>query len=96
MMSQQNFAEDRNIQTTKQDFFPKSQEICSPTVSAFYIPEKFTWSEFNNALRERGLAVGGNYGSLANKVFRIGHMGSQADINLIQNGMQIIKQVISS
>ena len=76
--------------------FPKSQEICSPTVSAFYIPEKFTWSEFNNALRERGLAVGGNYGSLANKVFRIGHMGSQADINLIQNGMQIIKQVISS
>lgn len=76
--------------------FPKSQEICSPTVSAFYIPEKFTWPEFNNALRERGLAVGGNYGSLANKVFRVGHMGSQADINLIQNGMQIIKQVISS
>ncbi|MBQ7733659.1 MAG: alanine--glyoxylate aminotransferase family protein [Synergistaceae bacterium] len=75
--------------------FPKSEAICSPTVSAFYIPEGFTWPEFNNALREKGLAVGGNYGSLAGKVFRVGHMGSQADINLVREGMRIIRQVIS-
>ncbi|MBQ4470087.1 MAG: alanine--glyoxylate aminotransferase family protein [Synergistaceae bacterium] len=75
--------------------FPKSEAICSPTVSAFYIPERFTWPEFNSALRDKGLALGGNYGSLSGKVFRVGHMGSQADINLVREGMRIIKQVIS-
>ncbi|MBR0202822.1 MAG: alanine--glyoxylate aminotransferase family protein, partial [Synergistaceae bacterium] len=74
---------------------PKSEAICSPTDSAFYIPERITWPEFDSALREKGLALGGNYGSLSGKVFRVGHMGSQADINLVREGMRIIKQVIS-
>lgn len=75
--------------------FPKSEEICSPTVTAFYVPEKFTWEEFNGKLRVRGLAVGGNYGSLAGKVFRIGHMGSQADNDLLKRGMNIIREVLA-
>ncbi|GHS95702.1 hypothetical protein AGMMS50276_12320 [Synergistales bacterium] len=74
--------------------FPISEAICSPTVSAFYVPEGWTWEKFDAALRERGLAVGGNYGSLAGKVFRIGHMGSQADDALITRGMEIIKDVL--
>ena len=75
--------------------FPKSEEICSPTVTAFYVPGKFTWEEFNGKLRARGLAVGGNYGSLAGKVFRIGHMGSQADNELVSEGMKIIREVLA-
>ncbi|MBQ7558877.1 MAG: alanine--glyoxylate aminotransferase family protein [Synergistaceae bacterium] len=74
--------------------FPKDEKFSSPTVTAFYVPEKFTWKNFNALLREKGLAVGGNYGSLAEKVFRIGHMGSQADNKLVERGMNIIRSVL--
>jgi len=42
-------------------------------------------------LRSRGLAVGGNYGPLAGKVFRLGHMGTQADLDLVRQAVDIIK-----
>ena len=76
--------------------FPKNENFSSPTVTAFYVPEKFSWKNFDAELRERGLAVGGNYGSLAGKVFRIGHMGSQAKTELVEKGMNIIKKVLKS
>ncbi|MBQ6972736.1 MAG: alanine--glyoxylate aminotransferase family protein [Synergistaceae bacterium] len=75
--------------------YPKSEATCSPTVTAFYVPEKFSWPEFDGALREKGLAVGGNYGCLAGKVFRIGHMGSQADCELVREGMGVIREVLA-
>ena len=74
--------------------FPKDEKFSSPTVTAFYVPKKFSWKEFDLKLREKNLAVGGNYGSLAGKVFRIGHMGSQANNDLIQKGMSIIKSIL--
>lgn len=74
--------------------FPKDEKFSSPTVTAFYVPEKFSWKEFNSSLREKGLAVGGNYGKLAGKVFRIGHMGSQADFERVEKGMSIIKSIL--
>ena len=75
--------------------FPKDESYSSPTVTAFYVPEKFSWSEFDGALREKGLALGGNYGKLAGRVFRVGHMGSQADCDLVREGMNIIREVVS-
>ena len=74
--------------------FPKDEKFSSPTVTAFYVPEKFTWKEFDLKLRGHGLAVGGSYGTLAGKIFRIGHMGSQADSKLVERGMSIIKSVL--
>lgn len=74
--------------------FPKDEAYSSPTVTAFYVPEKFTWPELDAKLREKGLAVGGNYGALAGKVFRIGHMGSQANNELVRNGINIIREVL--
>ena len=74
--------------------FPKSESYSSPTVTAFYVPEKFSWPEFDGALREKGLAVGGNYGKLAGRVFRIGHMGSQADCDLVHGAMDIIREIL--
>lgn len=74
--------------------FPKSEGISSPTVTAFYVPENLTWPELDESLRAKGLAVGGNYGSLSGKVFRIGHMGSQADLELVREGMNIIRSEI--
>jgi aspartate aminotransferase-like enzyme len=74
--------------------FPKSENFCSPTVTTFYVPEKYNWREFDAKLREHGLVVGDNYGKLADHTFRIGHMGSQADINLVREGMNIIREVL--
>jgi aspartate aminotransferase-like enzyme len=74
--------------------FPVSDSICSPTVSAFYIPDGWTWEALDATLRARGMAIGGNYGRLAGKVFRIGHMGSQADVPLVSRGMEVLREVL--
>ncbi len=77
------------------ELFPISEAICSPTVTAFNVPAGWKWEAFDAALRKHGLAVGGNYASLAGKVFRIGHMGSQADEGLVSRGMNIISEVLT-
>ena len=76
--------------------FPRREEICSPTVTAFYVPENMTWPELDASLRKHGAAVGGNYGALSGKVFRIGHMGSQADCELVREGMNILAEIITN
>ena len=48
------------------------------------------------ALRAEGMVVGGNYGALAGKVFRIGHMGSQADLSLVRRGMDMLEMVLGT
>ena len=58
------------------------------------VPEGWSWPELDAALRKEGLAVGGSYGPLAGKVFRIGHMGSQADMELVKRGMDVIEKVL--
>ncbi|MFZ1752258.1 MAG: aminotransferase class V-fold PLP-dependent enzyme [Caldilineaceae bacterium] len=74
--------------------FPNREAIASPTVTAARVPEGWTWPDFDAALRARGMAVGGNYGSLAGKVFRIGHMGNQARVELIERGMEVLAEVL--
>jgi len=76
------------------EMFPKSEAICSPTVTAARIPPGWTWSDLDRALRARGMVVGGSYGPLAGKVFRIGHMGSQADGELVGRGMDVLATVL--
>jgi aspartate aminotransferase-like enzyme len=39
--------------------------------------------------------VAGSYGPMANKVFRLGHMGTQADTDLVAQAMEVIKKVLS-
>ena len=53
--------------------FPVSDDISSPTVTAAYVPDGWTWQALDQALRSHGMAVGGNYGKLAGKVFRGAH-----------------------
>eukprot|EP01090_Pellita_catalonica_P002523 TRINITY_DN12096_c0_g1_i1.p1 TRINITY_DN12096_c0_g1~~TRINITY_DN12096_c0_g1_i1.p1 ORF type:complete len:342 (-),score=56.95 TRINITY_DN12096_c0_g1_i1:33-1058(-) len=66
----------------------------SPTVTAVLVPEGTTWKELDTKLRARGVIFGGNYGKLAGKVFRIGHMGSQADETLLTSGLNQLAQII--
>jgi aspartate aminotransferase-like enzyme len=74
--------------------WPASEEIASPTVTAANLPTGWDWPRFDAALRAHGMAVGGSYGPLAGKVFRVGHMGSQANMDLIDRGMDVIERVI--
>ena len=48
------------------------------------------------AERDAGLVVAGNYGPLAGKVFRIGHMGTQADMELVKRALGVIEGVVQS
>jgi aspartate aminotransferase-like enzyme len=74
--------------------FPAPGAVPSPTVTAVYVPEGISWSVLDQRFRLHGLAVGGSYGPLADKVFRIGHMGSQADFRLVQQALDVIERVV--
>jgi len=69
------------------DLFPASGAIASPTVTAAKVPAGWTWPEWDRALRSRGLVTGGAYGPIAGQVFRYGHMGAQADPELMERAL---------
>lgn len=64
----------------------------SPTVTAVRVPEGIAWAEWDARLRRQGLVVGGSFGPLAGNVFRLGHMGTQADLDLVTQAAEIIAQ----
>ena len=74
--------------------FPSSDAIPSPTVTAVNVPDGITWQEFNVKLRQYGLVVAGSYGPLTDKVFRLGHMGTQADMDLVTQALEVIRNVL--
>jgi aspartate aminotransferase-like enzyme len=75
------------------DLFSPSESDCSPTVTAVRVPERMGWPALDQALRARGMVVGGSLGPLANTVFRIGHMGAQANMALLRLGMDTLEEV---
>jgi aspartate aminotransferase-like enzyme len=68
--------------------------IPSPTVTAVNVPQGWKWEDFDAALRAKGLVVGGSYGPMAGNVFRLGHMGSQARMDLVTQALDVIAAVI--
>ncbi len=74
--------------------FPKEGAISSPTVTAVYIPEKFlmNFEQIQAIAKDNGVFLGGSLGSLHNKVFRIGHMGTQADLTLVMKALNVIEE----
>ncbi len=76
------------------ELYPRCEADCSPTVTALKMPAGIDWPTLNGRLREHGMAVGGNYGSLAGKVFRIGHMGTQASDDLFERGTAVLREVL--
>lgn len=75
--------------------WPKSPAYSSPTVTAARVPDGWTWEDLDASLRHHGMAVGGSYGPLAGKVFRIGHMGSQANAALLEQGLDVLEYVLT-
>ena len=74
--------------------FPASDAIPAPTVTAVNVPQGISWPDFDAKLRREGLVVAGSYGPLTNKVFRLGHMGSQAEKDLVSQALDVIKKVL--
>lgn len=64
--------------------------VNSPTVTAAMIPQGFTWPQWKEALRRRGLICTGSFGPMAGKVFRLGHMGTQAQPYLVEQALAAI------
>jgi aspartate aminotransferase-like enzyme len=71
--------------------YPVDESACSPTVTALQVPDPPGWQSLQKRLRRRGMGVGGSLGPLAGRVFRIGHMGSQADPALVERGMAVLE-----
>ena len=76
------------------ELYPARDAAEAPTVTAVKVPEGMDWHDLDHRFRDRGLAVGGNYGPLAGKVFRLGHMGTQADIDLVKQALDVIEDTL--
>ncbi len=70
--------------------FPVKEAISSPTCTAIYIPEGKDWAEMHEALKYDGVFLAGSVGSLDGKVFRLGHMGTQANVILMQRALETL------
>ncbi|GMG14619.1 unnamed protein product [Phytophthora fragariaefolia] len=66
------------------------ESAASPTVTAFELPDGCDWATLQVELRAHNLLVGGSYGPLAGKVLRLGHMGSQANREVVAKAIEII------
>lgn len=84
------------IQQIGLELFPKPEAVSSPTVTAVKIPRGITWQNLDAGLREEGMVVGGSYGPLADKVFRLGHMGTQADPDLMRSALDALEKVVTA
>ena len=74
--------------------FTEPEAINAPTVTAVLVPEKFAWKDWQKALKKRGLIVTGSFGPMAGKVFRLGHMGTQADARLMTGALEAIADAL--
>jgi len=70
-------------------------EHASPSVTAIQVPSQISWEDLRDKLQSRGVHVGGNYAHLAGKVFRIGHMGTQADLDLVKKALDILENILT-
>lgn len=77
------------------EIYPASAAASSPTVTAVKVPAQIDWPTLNGRLRQRGMGVGGSWGDLSGKVFRIGHMGIQANMELVQRGMDVLEAAVA-
>ena len=81
----------RRLTEIKAQLYPAASAVPSPTVTAVKVPEAIGWPELDARFRKKGLVVGGSYGPLAGKVYRLGHMGSQADLALLDRALEVIE-----
>jgi len=75
------------------ELFPAPGAVPAPTVTAVKVPAHMGWDLLDRRCWQEGLVVGGSYGPLAGKVFRLGHMGSQAEMDLVGRAVEVLKRI---
>ncbi len=76
--------------------WPAPGAVPSPTVTAACIPKGWDEPSWRGALAQKGLFVGGSLGPLSGKVFRLGHMGTQAHPARMAAALDVMKEVLAS
>lgn len=84
------------ILTLGLELFPKNMLSSAPTVTAIKIPPNILWQDLNKKLRQEGVIFAGSYGILANKVMRIGHMGTQANKKLVNAAIRTLATILNN
>ncbi|SHN54590.1 pyridoxal-phosphate-dependent aminotransferase family protein [Desulfovibrio litoralis] len=74
------------------ELFVEAGFVSSPTVTAIKVPQKTNWETWKKLLRAEGLVVSGSFGPMQDKVFRLGHMGTQADEKLMSEALKAIER----
>ena len=74
--------------------FPLEGAVPSPTVTAAFMPKGKTWPAWQKELRAKGLVITDTVGAYQGKVFRLGHMGTQADNALMEQALGIIASTL--
>ena len=77
------------------ELWPAPGAVCSPTVTAARVPAGWEWPAWRDALAAEGLVVGGSLGPLAGKVFRLGHMGTQADAARMTAAIKVMNNILN-
>ncbi|MBQ4615701.1 MAG: alanine--glyoxylate aminotransferase family protein [Mailhella sp.] len=72
----------------------RAEAVNSPTVTAARIPDGWTWPAWREALAAEGLIVGGSLGPMNGKVFRLGHMGTQADAARMASALSVLAKAV--
>lgn len=76
------------------ELFPRAGAINSPSCTAIKIPQGMEWLELRRRMMSRGLIAGGGLGFLSGKLFRLGHMGNQARVELVKQALAILGELI--
>lgn len=76
--------------------YPTERSMASPTVTAAIVPAGWQWEHLRERLLGEGVGLGGSYGQLENVVFRVGHMGSQANLELVHRGMDVLEHILKA
>ncbi|MCR5815055.1 MAG: aminotransferase class V-fold PLP-dependent enzyme [Desulfovibrio sp.] len=84
----------KSLATLGLALWPRDPSFASPTVTCAKLPSAYTWPAWQEALRKRGLIVAGSFGPMAGKVFRLGHMGEQAQMHLVQAALDVLEIVL--
>ncbi len=74
--------------------FTRPDAVNAPTVTAALVPQGVAWPDWQKRLRERGLIVTGSFGPMGGKVFRFGHMGTQADDGLMDKALAAVADAL--
>lgn len=76
------------------ELWTRPDAVNSPTVTAAKVPTGWEWPAWRDALAAKGLVVGGSLGPMAGKVFRLGHMGTQAQPAAMEGALNVMRTVL--